>query len=200
LSLGGGGACAGKARYDRGVQAIRIPWLAVTITAVLAACGGKVSVTDEERASSAGLGGESGGGSGEGADAGSGAMSTSSAGDTTAASSTSASSSAATTSIAASSSTGPVQRCDQGLSGNATAIWCKECQQCALDSVCAMAVESCQASPDCVGYYECLQQCDTCPRCEMAYPGGKVVYDALIDCLLCNCVSDCGVTDSCGER
>jgi len=103
---------------------------------------------------------------------------------------------------AASSSSGHVEpgsECDAGLDGDATSVWCKACQQCSLASVCETQVATCQGNPDCVAFLGCEQECDDCD-CAADHPGGAALHDALIDCLECSCVSDCGTNLDCGDR
>lgn len=86
--------------------------------------------------------------------------------------------------------------CDSGQMGAPSAVWCKQCQVCARSSVCEAAVATCQNDPECVAYYQCAQiECGPvqCPECAMQHPEGALVYEALINCLGCACVHDCGV-------
>ena len=68
------------------------------------------------------------------------------------------------------------------------------CDTC-MKSQCCSEASACGNSSTCLHYWDCAIACDGDPSCKAScdnqYPGGRVPYEGLRDCLLDNCYSQC---------
>ncbi|MCK9523648.1 MAG: hypothetical protein M0R76_11515 [Proteobacteria bacterium] len=89
--------------------------------------------------------------------------------------------------------TGDMSRCD-----NKGDCW-GGCWFCATHGPCKPAYSACLGDGTCKALKDCLDNCDGASdwqgcssNCYNAYPGGRQLYDAYLDCMYCEaCVSDC---------
>ena len=68
------------------------------------------------------------------------------------------------------------------------------CETC-MESKCCSEATACGTSLSCLDYWDCVVPCNGDPacrdQCDAQYPAGAAPYEALRDCLLDNCHSQC---------
>jgi hypothetical protein len=78
---------------------------------------------------------------------------------------------------------------------------CDSCRACAAGERCTTEVAQCNAIPACVELVQCLEGCggdDGCAaKCNADGAAGLGYQEAIEDCVRCECMSDCHLTESC---
>lgn len=77
---------------------------------------------------------------------------------------------------------------------------CQTCANNTANGVCSSQFQACNASTQCVNYFNCVSQCGSqacADGCATQYPNGAQIYGALVDCACANCANEC--TMECGN-
>lgn len=77
------------------------------------------------------------------------------------------------------------------------------CISCSFASDCSVPYNNCIQFADCTGYSDCLANCNGGDQacyddCGMQYQVGALLYNDLVQCVLCwSCLNDCAVNGGC---